>query len=219
MSKPVIIIGGGGHAKVLAETLLRNDQNILGFTDPDASATLFETIPNLGTDAQILTHRAEEILLVNGLGSVGDNSARQTIFSTFTAKAYRFSQVIHPRAIISSMDLKLGQGCQTLAGAIINPGARLGDNVFINSQAVIEHDCLIGNHVHISPGAIICGNCSIGEMAYIGASATIKQGVNIGDGAIIAAGAVVIHDVPPHTLVAGVPAQEKRSLKSQSNMK
>lgn len=219
MSKPVIIIGGGGHAKVLAEALLRVDQKILGFTDPDASATLFEGIPHLGTDAIIFDHRPEDILLVNGLGSVGDNSARQAIFSTFTAKAYRFAQVIHPNAIVSSIDVETGQGCQILAGAVINPGARLSDNVLINSRVVVEHDCQIGEHVHVSPGAVICGDCTVGEMAYIGASATLKQGVSIGDGAVIAAGAVVIHDVPSHTLMVGVPAQEKRHLKNKGNVK
>jgi len=219
MSKPIIIIGGGGHAKVLAEALLRVDKKVLGFTDPDASAVIFEGIPHLGTDAIILDHHPEEILLVNGLGSVGDNSARQAIFSTFTAKGYRFAQVIHPNAIISSIDVETGLGCQILAGAVINPGARLGDNVLINSRAVVEHDCLIGDHVHISPGAVICGDCTIGEMAYIGASATLKQGVSIGDGTVIAAGAVVIHDAPSHTLMAGVPAQENRPLINKGHVK
>ncbi|MBL1275516.1 MAG: acetyltransferase [Ectothiorhodospiraceae bacterium] len=212
MSKPVIIIGAGGHAKVLAESLLRGDQTILGFTDPDASATLFEGIPYLGTDAIIFEHRPEEILLVNGLGSVGDNRTRQAMFSSFTAKAYRFTRVIHPSAIISHIEVEMGSGCQILAGALINPGARLGNNIIINSHAVVEHDCRIGDHVHISPGAIICGNCTIDDMAYIGASSTLKQGVNIGKGAIIAAGAVVINDVPSYTLMAGVPAQQKHQL-------
>lgn len=219
MTQPVIIIGGGGHAKVLAETLMRTAQKILGFTDPDAGTAIFEDIPHLGTDAIIFDHHPEDILLVNGLGSVGDNHARWAIFSTFAAKTYRFTQVVHPNAIVSSMDLETGQGCQILAGAVINPGARLGDNVLINTRAVVEHDSQIGSHAHISPGAVICGHCTIGEAAYIGAGAILKQGVIIGEGAVVAAGAVVIHDVSPHTLVAGVPAQEKHQMNDRNRAK
>lgn len=217
MNPPIIIIGGGGHARVLAEVLMRREENILGFTDPDASATLFEGIPHLGSDKTILDHRPEDILLINGLGSVSDNSARQALFATFTTKAYRFATLTHPDAILSSMDLQIGQGCQILAGTVIGPGAHLKDNVLINSRAVVEHDCQIGSHTHVSPGAIICGNCHIEEAAYIGAGAVVIQGVTIGAGAVIAAGAVVIHDVPANTLMAGVPARKKRSLNISLN--
>jgi sugar O-acyltransferase (sialic acid O-acetyltransferase NeuD family) len=210
MNRPVILLGGGGHAKVLAEILLRLNREIIGFTDPGAGTTLFNTIPHLGTDEAVLDHGVDEVSLVNGLGSVGDSGARQKLFSTFSAKGYRFSGVSHPGAIISTMDVTTGQGCQILAGAVINPGTQLGENVIVNSGAVVEHDCQIGNHVHISPGAVICGNCTIGEGSHIGAGAVVIQGIEIGNGAIIAAGSVVISNVAPATLIAGVPGKAKR---------
>ena len=213
MNKPVIILGGGGHAKVLADTLLQTGHKIIGFTDPDKQACLFNGIPHLGADASVLDHNPDHILLVNGLGSVGDNSARQALFSKFTAMSYRFARVTHPSAIVSQIDVETGQGCQILAGAVVNPGTRLGDNVLINSRAVVEHDCDIGHHVHISPGAVVCGNCRIGEGSHIGAGAVIIQGINIGHGTIIAAGSVVISNVESLTLVAGVPGKMKRTLK------
>ena len=211
MSKPVIILGGGGHARVLAESLLRTGHEILGFTDPYSKAQLFDGVPHLGSDEAVLEHQPDESLLVNGLGSVGDTSARRKLFSSFTEKNYRFAGVTHPGAIVSHLDVETGQGCQILAGAVINPGTRLGDNVIVNTGAVVEHDCLIGNHVHISPGAVVCGGCSIGADVHIGAGAVIIQGMIIGHGTIVAAGSVVIENVEPLTLVAGVPGKVKRS--------
>lgn len=208
--KPVIILGGGGHAKVLAEILLRTGQQIIGFTDPDADALLFDGIPYLGTDKVVLEHRRDEILLVNGLGSVGDTGGRRKLFATFCEKQYQFAGLTHPGAIVGHLAVDTGQGCQILAGAIINPGTRLGDNVIINSGAVVEHDCHIGDHVHISPGAVICGGCHIGDGVHIGAGAVIIQGIEVGHGTVVAAGSVVVADVEPLTLVAGVPAKAKR---------
>jgi UDP-perosamine 4-acetyltransferase len=212
MNPPLIILGGGGHAKVLAEALLRTGRDVLGFTDPDPAARLLADIPYLGPDGVVFDHAPESVQLVNGLGSVGDNRPRQALFSHFTAKAYRFAEVRHPTAIPSSRALETGQGSQLLAGSVIGPGTRLGDNVLINTRAVVEHDCQVGNHVHISPGAIICGGCSIGDGAYIGAGAVVIQGIDVGRGTIVAAGSVVITNVEPLTLIAGVPGKPKRTL-------
>ncbi|ALP52652.1 hypothetical protein Tel_05540 [Candidatus Tenderia electrophaga] len=210
MNRPVIILGGGGHAKVLAEALLRMQRSIIGFTDPQPHASLLQDIPHLGGDETVFEHRPDTVLLVNGLGSVGDTRARQALFAGFIEKDYRFAAVTHPRAILSRTDVETGQGCQILAGAVVNPGVRLGDNVIINSGAIVEHDCRIGDHVHISSGALVCGGCSIEEGAHIGAGAIIIQGITIGHGTVVAAGSVVISNVDPLTLVAGVPAQVKR---------
>lgn len=210
MTEPVIILGGGGHAKVLADSLLRSGQPVTGFTDPDAGACLLDGIPRLGDDEIVLDYPPQEILLVNGLGSVGDNDPRRKLFSEFTQQDYRFAAVTHPGAIVSPHHVHVGQGCQILAGAVINPGTRLGDNVIVNSGAVVEHDCHIGDHVHISPGAVVCGGCRIGAGVHIGAGAVIIQGVTIGHGTVVAAGSVVIANVEPLTLIAGVPGEVKR---------
>ena len=54
------------------------------------------------------------------------------------------------------------------------------------------------------------GGVSIGNDVWIGANVMIRRGVTIGDGAVVAAGAVVVADVPPYTVVAGVPARPLR---------
>jgi len=212
VTKSIVLIGGGGHAAVLAETLKVLHRPVLGFTNAEADTS--DTLPGepafLGDDSQLLsTYGPDEIELINGLGSSGAIGKRETIFNRFTTEGYGFTDIIHPAAYLSPT-ATYGQGLQMIAGAIVNTAAQLGNNVLINSRALVEHHCFIGNHSHIASGAVLCGACRIGESVHVGAGAVINQGITVGNGAIIASGAVVIKDVPTGSLVAGVPAQGKR---------
>jgi len=217
MSTPLIVIGGGGHARVLMETLHRRLLRVIGFTDPmprDGDDFLY---PYLGDDGVIRDFAPDEIELVNGLGGVGDNGLRRSLFADWWARDYRFASVIHPFAIVANHQVEMKQGVQVLAGAVVGVGASLGNNVLVNTRAVVEHDCALGEHVHVASGAVLCGGCSVGAGAHIGAGATLIQGVNVGEGAVVAAGAVVTRDVEPHSLVAGVPAAAKSAKPGPAN--
>ena len=78
----------------------------------------------------------------------------------------------------------------------------IGENVVIANEVVIRD-----NDAHTIVGSLASAPIKIGNHVWIGTRAIILKGVCIGDGAIIAAGAVVTHDVPPRSLVAGVPAR------------
>lgn len=211
MSARTIILGGGGHARVLADALLQQDCSLEGYCAPGNQGELLPGLPYLGTDAHLLRQPAEDVILVNGVGSVGYSDLRRELFERYQLQGYRFLNVQHANATLAP-DVRQGDGCQFLPGSIVNTGTKLGNNVIVNSRALIEHDCRIGDHAHIASGAVICGGCSIGSDVHIGAGAVVIQGIQIGNGAIIAAGAVVIHNVEPLTLVAGVPAGTKRNL-------
>jgi acetyltransferase-like isoleucine patch superfamily enzyme len=83
----------------------------------------------------------------------------------------------------------------------------IGDDVAIAEQVAIRDS---DNHEVVGADAPSAAPITIGDHVWIGMRATILKGVTIGDGAIVAAGAVVTRDVPPGTLVAGVPAVVKR---------
>ena len=210
---PLIILGAGGHARVLAELLRTQGHHLLGATDmqPPTAGEIESNLIYLGDDHAVYTHSTDSILLVNGVGSVGPTHTRHALYQRFINAGYRFASICHPSAVISP-SARLGAGHQILATAVIATGAQLGDNVLINTRAVIEHDCTVGDHCHIASGAVVCGDCHIDVGVHIGAGATINQGIRIGTGAVIASGAAVIADVAPYTLVAGVPAQLKRTL-------
>lgn len=212
MNLPLILLGGGGHAKVLVDCVNLLERKILGMAAPEPPPQPFLGLPYLGDDAAVLSRAAAGLELVNAVGSTGDTGPRRALFDHFAGRGYRFANLVHPSAVLSTAAVSAGHGLQILAGAVVNPYAILHDNVLINTRAVVEHDCRIGAHSHIACGAVLCGACEVGAGVHIGAGAVINQGCKIGDGAIIASGSVVVADVAPRNLVAGVPAIKKRML-------
>jgi len=201
MSKPIILLGAGGHAKVLLDALSCSADEVLGYVSPDASSSVLG-IDYLGNDESILRYAAEEVRLVIAVGDIG---LRQRLFDAFKARGYSFAPVIHPSAIISK-DSVLGEGVQVMAGAVIQAGVRVQADVIINTRASIDHDCHIDAHSHMAVGAILAGDIGVGKRVLIGAGSTVIQGVHVGDDSVVGAGAVVIRDVPAGRTVVGVPA-------------
>lgn len=206
MHYPLIILGGGGHAKVLIKALLIQGRPILGFTDPNEACISVLDIPRLGDDTVIRRFAPEKARLVNGLGSIKSTEARRKLYDRFRTQGYLFESVVHPSAVIAS-DVRLEDGVQLMAGIVVQPGSCIGANTIVNTRATVDHDCLIGAHVHIAPGAVLSGGVRVEEGAHIGAGAILIQGVAIGRNSVIGAGAVVLKDVPPCVTVAGVPAR------------
>lgn len=209
-SKPVIIIGAGDHAKVLLDILLEQDVTVIGLTDKSISkGTCIYGVPVIGDDSEILKYKTDEIELVNGIGSVGNTSIRQKVFSSLKEKGYFFRSVIHEASIVSKR-AKLGEGIQLLAGAIVNIEAEIDDNTIINTKASIDHGCVIGKHCHIAPGCSFSGCVRIGDCTHIGTGTSIIQGINIGKNVLIGAGSVVINDVSDNEKAFGVPARVRK---------
>ncbi len=209
MSLPIVILGAGGHSKVLIDALLRQKAEILGMTDYKLAkkGRLVLGIEVIGDDFMILGYKPDEIFLVNGLGSVGIPIKRKHLFCKFTELGYRFANVIHPATVIAE-DVHFGEGVQIMAGAVIQTGCRIGDNSIINTKASIDHDCVIAAHVHIAPGVTLSGQVEVEERVHIGTGATIIQGIRIGENSMIAAGSVVTKNVQTGITVMGVPARE-----------
>ena len=208
MSLPVIILGGGGHAKVLIETLRSSGIAILGITDadPEKYNNSVLGIPVLGDDSVVNQHSPESVHLVNGVGSVSITHKRSTLFERFKHLGYSFATVVHPSAIIAS-DAVLGEGAQVMAGAVIQPGSSLGADTIVNTNATVDHDCEIGSHVHLSPGVTLSGGVRIGMGTHVGTGATVIQAIVIGTNCLVAAGSVVISNIDDGSTVAGVPAR------------
>ena len=209
MNYPVIVLGAGGHAKVLINALQLLSVELLGVTDADVGkrGQLLLDVPVTGDDETIMKYPAETIRLVNGIGSVRVSPRRRQLFEHFKSRGYHFAGVVHPSAIIAT-DVVCAEGVQIMAGAVIQPGCRIGLNAVINTGCIVDHDCHIGDHVHISPGVTLSGGVRVGENAHVGTGATVIQGVQIGRDSLVAAGAVVIRDVPDGATVIGVPAKE-----------
>lgn len=200
MNTKIILIGGGGHARVLLEILQLNKVSILGFTD--VTKTEGVEISYLGDDDILKNYSSTEVQLVNGIGSVKRPEKRREIYERFKSLGYQFFSVIHPMTIISSK-VKLGEGVQVMSGAVINPHTVLKENVIINTSSSVDHDCVVGAHTHVAPGVTVSGGVSIGQGCHIGSGATIIQGITIGDDVLIGAGAIITRDISPGKIMVG----------------
>lgn len=209
--KSVIIIGAGGHGRVLLDALLEQGVGVLGFLDNDIALQCQNIygIPILGTDEDIRHFNQKEIELVNGIGSIGVAKVRRSVFEKFKEQGYHFRQVIHPSAVVSPRAF-LGEGVQVMAGAVVNIGCQIDDDAIINTGASVDHDCQIGKHVHIAPGATLSGGVSVGDETLVGTGSSVIQGISIGAGALVGAGSNVIRNVADGLKVFGNPARMLR---------
>ena len=208
MSRPVLVIGAGGHGRVVSDALRAAGRKVLGFLDAAANleGAQIDGLPVLGNDNLLQDHPPASVMLANGIGSTVTTAARRRLYEQLKASGYEFETVCHPSAIIS-LSAELVSGAQIMAGAVLQPGVVVGEDTIINTGALIDHDCIVGAHCHVAPGAVLSGAVRVGDGAHIGTAATVIQGVTIGAGALIAAGAVVVADVPDGARMAGVPAR------------
>jgi UDP-perosamine 4-acetyltransferase len=203
----VIIVGAGGHARVLIDVLASQGITPLGLLDPGITPnTSVAGIPVLGDDSWLDKHRTDNHRVVVGIGSTGSVAARLNIFESLQAKGVDVVGAIHSSAIIGSL-CSIDDTAQILPRCVINNSATLGANVVLYSGVIVEHDCVINDHAYLSPGVTVCGGAQIGARSFLGASATVLPGVRIGSNVVVGAGAVVTRDVADGVTVMGVPAK------------
>ena len=207
MTLPVIVLGAGGHAAVVVDTLLDCGMRLLGLVDPapPAGRDAILGVQVLGDESVLERYSPQDLQLANGVGGATGAEARRAAYERLAGRGFRFVTVVHRFAYVAR-GAALADGVQVMAGAIVQPFAAIGPNTIVNTRASIDHDCVVGAHVHIAPGATLSGGVSVGDGAHVGVGATVKQGVTIGAGALVAAGAVVIRDVAAGARVMGVPA-------------
>lgn len=206
--KKYVLMGFGGHARVLLDAMLMMNWNIVGITDINLKKHGREIygIPVIGDDKCIERYSTDEIYLVNGIGSVVLPRKRMDLYNKWVGLGYKFASVIHPSSIIAR-DVKIGKGTQIMAGVVIQTGTQIGANTIINTKASIDHDCKIGEHCHVAPGVVFSGCVEVADFCHIGTGAVIINGVKIEKGVLVAAGAAVVNDIAEGTAVKGVPAR------------
>jgi sugar O-acyltransferase (sialic acid O-acetyltransferase NeuD family) len=211
MTAPVLIVGAGGHAKVLVDALLACGIPIVGLIDADPAKTGSRVlgVEVIGGDTAVGRFAPADIVLVNGVGTVASTAARRGVFERFKAQGYRFATVIHPSAVVAP-SARLADGVQVMAGCVIQAESAIGQNAIVNTRASVDHDCVVGAHVHIAPGVTLSGGVRVGDNTHIGSGSTVLQGIAIGADCVVGAGSVVLANVPAGSRVGGVPAAPLR---------
>ncbi|HEY0777081.1 MAG TPA: acetyltransferase [Gemmatirosa sp.] len=212
MTDRILIWGGGGHGRVVADLARELGHRIVGYVDRDADKVgqvvepgggrvVMAEQPFLDGIARGEPYPCDATLVAL---AIGDNAARLAAVARLNPPTV--STLVHPTAVCSP-SARIGPGTVVFACAVVNASATVGTAAIVNTGAIVEHDCVLDDGAHLSPGAVLGGAVRVGYAAWIGAGATVIPGVRVGRNAIVGAGAVVIRDVPDGATVVGNPAR------------
>ncbi|WP_430535529.1 acetyltransferase [Listeria rocourtiae] len=199
----VIIVGDGGHSKVVRECLEQQGvYTITGILDNKYTSYEEKGGQFHAPFSDFEQFKNEETLWFI---AIGDNKARAEVAAKLGDVSY--ATIIHPTAIVSKTAM-IEPGSIIMPLAVIQPDSVIGSHTIINTGAIIEHDVIISEAAHVSPRATVTGGVKIGARVHVGASAVVNPGLHLGDYSIIGAGAVVVGDTEPGGTYVGVPARK-----------
>ncbi|MCG3136215.1 MAG: putative acetyltransferase EpsM [Phycisphaerae bacterium] len=202
-----VIIGAGGHGRVVLDVLRQQTQhNVVGFLDSNSSlhGQRMDGVQVLGSIDLV------PMLQRNGIRAafvaIGENGIRRQFMEIVIKSGLELINAVHPSANIAS-NVNLGRGVLVAAGALVCAHCQIGDGVILNTGSIVDHETMISTCVHVCPGAKLAGRVTVESGAFIGIGATIIQRVRVGHDATVGAGSVVLCDVEPMSTVVGVPAR------------
>lgn len=201
MPKKVVIIGAGGHGKVIADVVRAAGETVLGFLDDDPIKEHCGSDPILGVIADAASFSDCVFLL-----AIGNNAVRRRLAESMDLPWYT---AIHPSAILSPSAV-VGEGSVILPNAVVNAEATIGRHCIINTAAVVEHENEIADYVHLSPAVALGGQVIVGAQTHIGIGACVRNNIRICANCTVGAGAVVVNDIDETGTYVGVPARRLR---------
>lgn len=216
----ILIIGASGHGSVIADILRQSrDYEVIGFIDsfknPGVRIQDYEV---LGSE-ETLVSLFKESRVSKGIIGIGDNYTRKQMVHKIQGllPEFEFVNAIHPRAIISEY-VSLGTGVTVMAGAVVNPGTRIGDHCIVNTKSSIGHDCDIKDYSSVAPGVTVGGHVTLGALSALSIGSVIRNSVTIGENTLIGAGSLVLNNFGDNVLAYGNPSKiiGTRSLGDQS---
>lgn len=188
----LVLIGGGGHASVLADILKNQNREIEAMISVEGKSErgVFESIPNYVHDREIARFSPKSVKLVMGIGIMPYSKSRKSLIKHFESLGYVFETVISNNAYVSPY-ATLQPGAQILTNAVVHAGSVIGSHSIVNTGAIIEHDCEIGLGCHIAPNATLCGQVKCNEDVFVGAGAIVLGNLFLESSSIAGAGTII----------------------------
>lgn len=199
--KQIVIIGAGGHGKVIADIARCIGYDRISFLDDNKSLTECGGYPVEGTSEAGSAYNCDLFV------AVGNPRVRQQIQEKLETAGKNLPVLCHPDAVIGE-HVSIGTGSVIMAGTVINPWTTIGKGCIINTCASLDHDNCIGDYAHVSVGAHLAGTVSVGERSWIGIGAVVSNNITITKDCVIGAGAVIIKDIKESGTYVGCPVKK-----------
>lgn len=205
MEKSLLVVGCGGHGRVVADIAYECGHTRIAFLDDKPTELARELAPVLGP-----TKMLEDLAGDWGaaIAAVGNNFLRLAFLERLHGAGFETPSIVHPSAVVSRK-AHIGVGVVVAAGAVINVAARIGDGVIVNTGARVDHDCVVGRGSHLAPGATLSGGVTVGDRAWLGTGCSVRQGVTIAADVMVGVGATVVSDLAAGKTYIGVPARAR----------
>lgn len=194
--KPLVIIGAGGHGRVVADIARCCGYDNISFLDDRTDISVIGKVSDYGI------YKESSVFII----AIGGNSFRAQLQTKMMSEGCEFATIIHPSAVLGG-DVSVGQGTVVMAGVVVNNGATVGNGVILNTCCSVDHDCVINDFCHISVGAHLAGTVTVGFHTMVGAGATVINNIDICHNCVIGAGAVVVKNISVSGTYVGVPAR------------
>ncbi len=204
----IVVIGAGGHAKVVVALCKAAGVVVDRIVDDDLSRD-GTTLLGVPVHAPCRAHVPKG---AHAVVAIGNNRTRLRVVDEFSDVVERWATLVHPSAFVDP-SVRLGEGTVVFAGAVVQVDSVIGAHCIINTRASVDHDATIDDGVHLAPGVHLAGNVTVGPASFVGIGAVVTPGKRIGKGVTIGAGAVVVRDVADDVIAVGVPARVTSSIK------
>ena len=203
--KPLILVGGGGHCKSVIEAAESAGYTILGVLDmPENVGKRILSAEIIGTDDDIPLY-VDKAYFVITVGFIKSPAIRIRLYDKIKAAGGNLATIIASTAYVSRY-ATIGEGTVVMHNAFVNAGAKVGNNVILNTFVNIEHDAVIGDQCHISTGTMVNGECKVGNNVFVGSQSVLANCIDIADDIIVGAGSLVRKSLRVKGIYSGNPA-------------
>lgn len=199
----LVVIGAGGHAKVVTDTAQLAGWNVVGFADDNPDTTLFN-LPYLGKPINLKLLKNTQVVI-----AIGSNLVRRELVFLLSNR-FSWAKVVHPKAIVSNRAV-FGAGTVIFSGAVVQADTVIGQHCIVNSSASVDHDCTIADYCHIAPNATLTGGVVLEAGVFVGAGSVVAPLKRVGAWSILGAGGVSVQDLDSHGTFVGIPAKRLAS--------
>jgi sugar O-acyltransferase (sialic acid O-acetyltransferase NeuD family) len=209
VTTPIVIVGCGGFGREVHDVVeaLAPEWDLVGYVDDAPSPANVALVERRGSrvigGTSWFAAAPPDTRYVIGIGS---GSVRRAVDERLTAAGFTAAVLVHPTATVGA-DVRLGPGTVLCAGVRLTTNIETGRHVHVNLGSTVGHDCRLGDYVTVNPLVAVSGSVTLGDEVMMGTHSAILQGLTMGARSVAGASACVVKDVPPDTVVKGVPAR------------